>query len=204
MVAPRGNSARGDRRRRQILEAALAVIREEAVADVQLAAIAARAGVRPSHVLYYFGSRDEVLIAAVAHAEQELAADRRERLLAIGDGAERLAAYVVAYLPDDRHDPVWKLWVEGWLRSPSRTQFAVVGREADVGWRSDLEACLEHVAAHGGTLPEPAPAFARRFMYFLDGLAIHVLAGHVTPAGAAAHAAASLRSEVAGLERARR
>jgi AcrR family transcriptional regulator len=68
VVAPRGNSARGDRRRRQILEAALAVIREEAVADVQLAAIAARAGVRPSHVLNYFGSRDEVLIAAVAPA----------------------------------------------------------------------------------------------------------------------------------------
>ena len=103
---------------------------------------------------------------------------------------------MVAYLPDDRHDPVWKLWVEGWLRSPSRTQFAVVGREADLGWRSDLEACLEHVAAHGGTLPEPAPAFARRFMYFLDGLAIHVLADHIAAAEAKRFAMRAVRSEL--------
>ncbi len=127
MPQPRRSSERGDRRRRQIIEAALAEVRAQPVADVQLSAIAARAGLGPSHALYYFGSRDGVLIAAVAHAEAQLATDRRERLRAIGDSAERLAAFVDAYLPKDRHDPVWKLWFEGWLRSASRTEFAEVG-----------------------------------------------------------------------------
>jgi AcrR family transcriptional regulator len=190
-------TARGDQRRRQIVEAALEEIRAQAVADVQLAAIAARAGLGPSHVLYYFGSRDDVLIAAVAHAEQELAAGRRERLRAIAAPDRRLAAYVDAYLPDDRHDPVWKLWFEGWLRSASRAQFAEMGSAADRGWMVDLVDCLEHVTASGGTLPEPARAFARRFLFYLDGLAVHVLAGHVTRDEAAAYANAALRSELA-------
>ena len=196
MPAPRRKSARGDRRRRQIVEAALEEIRSQAVADVQLAAVAARAGLGPSHVLYYFGSRDEVLIAAVAHAEQALAAGRGERLRAIADPAERLAAFVDAYLPDDRHDPVWKLWIEGWLRSPSRGEFAVVGQEADQGWMADLVGCLEHAAAAGGALPDPAPVYARRFIWFLDGLAVHLLADHVAREEAEAHAMSQLRGLV--------
>ncbi len=186
MPAPRRTSDRGDRRRREIAEAALAEIRAQPVADVQLAAIAARAGLRPSHVLYYYGSRDDVLIAAVAHAEQGLRAGRRERLEAIGDPLERLAALVDAYLPDDRHDPIWKLWFEGWLRSASRAEFAEVGVQADQEWHADLVACLEHAGAPGEA--------ARRTLFLLDGLAAHVLADHITVAEAKAHAMAALGS----------
>lgn len=188
MPAPRRSSARGDRRRREILEAALAEIRAQAVADVQLSAIAARTGLRASHLLYYFGSRDEVLIAAVALAEQRLATGRPERLRRIADGTERLAAYVGTYLPDDRHDPIWKLWIEGWLRSPSRAEFTTVGRVADQRWMADLVECLEHAEADGATLPEPAAGYARRLLFVLDGLAIHVLADHIGAEEAVAHA----------------
>jgi AcrR family transcriptional regulator len=187
---------RGDLRRQQIVEAALAEIRTQAVADVQLAAIAERAGMKASHVLYYFGSRDDVLIAAVAHAEDLLATGRSDQLRAIDDPTERLAAFVDAYLPDDRHDPVWKLWIEGWLRSPSRTEFAPVGRKADEGWMADVLECFEHATARGRTLPEPARDYARRFLFLLDGLAVHVLADHISTADAAAAAMAALRSEL--------
>jgi AcrR family transcriptional regulator len=179
MPAPRRNSNRGDRRRRQIIDAALAEIRTQPVADVQLLAIAARAGLGASHALYYFGSRDGVLVAAVAHAEQELAEGRSERLAAIDDPVERIAAFVEAYLPDDRHDPIWKLWFEGWLRSSSRSEFGDVGSEADQMWLRDLVGCLDHL-----TLPEPASSYARRFLFLLDGLAVHVLADHITAAEA--------------------
>jgi AcrR family transcriptional regulator len=187
---------RGDLRRQQIVEAALAEIRTQAVADVQLSAIAERAGMKPSHVLYYFGSRDDVLIAAVAHAENLLATGRGERLREIADPLERLAAFVGAYLPQDRHDPVWKLWIEGWLRSPSRSEFAPVGRKADEGWIADVVECFEHVEASGRTLPEPAPSYARRFLFLLDGLSVHVLAAHVEPDEAVEFAMTALRSEL--------
>ena len=187
---------RGDLRRQQIVEAALAEIRTQAVADVQLSAIAERAGMKPSHVLYYFGSRDDVLIAAVAHAENLLATGRGERLREIVDPLERLAAFVGAYLPQDRHDPVWKLWIEGWLRSPSRSEFAPVGRKADEGWIADIVECFEHAEARGRILPEPAPSYARRFLFLLDGLSVHVLANHIEPDEAVEYAMAALRSEL--------
>ena len=193
----RRSTARGAARRRQILDGALAAIRERAVADVQLTAIADRAGLKPSHVLYYFASRDEVLVAAAAHAEEALSAGRSERLRAIADPTARLREYVAAYLPDDRDDPVWKLWIEGWLRSASREEFGEVGWEAYLGWRSDLVEALGHAAGDGAPPADELTALAQRFIVLLDGLAVHVLAGHVEIAEATEMAMDQLRSQLA-------
>jgi AcrR family transcriptional regulator len=189
-------SVRGDARRKQILDGALAAIREQPLADVQLSAIAQHAGMKPNHVLYYFASRDDVLIAAVAHAEHQLAAGRSERLREIADPQERLAAYVNRYLPEDRHDPVWKLWVEGWLRSASRDEFAEVGWEANLGWRADLVEAVQHALGARAPTTEEITAVARRFNFLLDGIAIHVLAGHLDAADANIVAMSALRSEL--------
>ena len=196
MPAPRRSSARGDSQRQRIVDAALEAIRASPVADVQLAAIAERAGMRPSHILYYFPSRDEVLIAAVAHAEQRLAEGRSERLRAVEDPSARLRAYVRAYLPDDRHDPVWKLWIEGWLRSASREAFRPVGADANLRWRADLIEALEHAAGGRGMSAEATTATARRLNFLLDGLAIHVLSGKVAPEDAEEVAMAAIRAEL--------
>ena len=119
MPAESARVPRGESRRRQIIDGALAAIRASAVADVQLAAIAEHAGMGANHVLYYFGTRDEVLIAAAQQVELTLADGRAASLAAVEDRDERLRAYVRTYLPEDRHDPIWKLWLEGWLRSAS-------------------------------------------------------------------------------------
>ena len=171
-------------------------IREQPLADVQLTSIAARAGMKPNHLLYYFASRDEVLIAAVAHAEHELASGRSERLRAIADPEERLTAYVKAYLPRDRHDPVWKLWIEGWLRSASREGFAEIGWEANLGWRGDLIEAVVHALGSRAPGTDETTAFARRFNFLLDGIAVHVLAGHIECEEAADIAMAAMRSEL--------
>jgi AcrR family transcriptional regulator len=192
-MPPEGRSTRGDARRKQILDGALAAIREQPLADVQLAAIAAHAGLKPNHVLYYFASRDDVLIAAVAHAEQELAAGRSERLRAIADPEARLTAYVRAYLPEDRHDPVWKLWIEGWLRS-SRDGFAEVGWEANLGWRADLVEAIGNALGPRARTTDETSALARRFNFLLDGISMHVLAGHVGADEGAALAMGSMRA----------
>ena len=128
------------------------------VADVQLAAIAEHAGMRANHVLYYFGTRDEVLIAAAQQVELTLADGRAESLAAVADRDDRLRAYVRTYLPEDRHDPIWKLWLEGWLRSASHEGFAKVGDAAYAGWLDDLVETVQHAIDNGGSLSEPAAA----------------------------------------------
>jgi AcrR family transcriptional regulator len=196
MPAPTPSGARADARRQTIIAAALEVVRSHPVADVQLAAIAARAGMRPNHVLYYFGSRDDVLIETVRHAETRLAEVRSKELRAAASPRVRLARYVEQYLPDDRHDPVWKLWLEGWLRSSSHDEFGAVGREMNERWLRDLVDALEAAVAAGASLTEKPLAFARRFNVFLDGLALHVLAGHITTAEAAEMALRMLAVEM--------
>jgi hypothetical protein len=139
-----------------------------------------------------------VLIAAVAYAEQQLAAGRSERLREIDDPEQRLAAYVGAYLPEDRSDPVWKLWIDGWLRSASREDLAQVGWEANMGWRTDLVEAIQYALGPRAPSTDETTAFARRFNFLLDGIAVHVLAGHVRPDEAVDIAMASFRSELLG------
>jgi AcrR family transcriptional regulator len=189
-------SARGDARRKQILEGALAAIRAQPIADVQLASIAEHAGMKPNHILYYFPSRDAVLIAAVAYAEHALAAGRSERLRAIADPEERLRTYIEAYLPEDCHDPVWKLWIEGWVRSASHDEFGEVGWHAGLGWRTDLVEAVQHALRSASPTTEEVTAFARRFNFLLDGIAVHVLAGHLDPHEGAYMAMSALKSEL--------
>jgi AcrR family transcriptional regulator len=193
MPAARRRSPRGDARRRQIVEGTLEAIRAQPVADVPLAAIAAHVGLAPNHILYYFPSRDAVLIAAVEHGENALAAGRTERLRAVADPEQRLAAYVREYLPDDQHDPVWKLWIEGWARSVSRAEFGAVGSEAHERWSADLIEALEHAQAAPA---DGVAAVARRVIILLDGIAIHVLAGHFSPAEGMEIAMGAIRSEL--------
>ena len=142
MVARRPQGERADAMRARIVEAALAAIREQPVANVQLAAIAERAGLRPGHVLYYFASRDAVLVETVRVAEGRLADVRTAALARVSAPLERLDVYVEHYLPDDRHDPVWKLWLAAWLRSPAHADFAALGTAMDARWRADLVAAL--------------------------------------------------------------
>jgi hypothetical protein len=91
---------------------------------------------------YIVVAQDPMKVRARAISETKV-------LRAIDDPLERLAAFVAAYLPDDRHDPVWKLWIEGWLRSPSRTEFVPIGKQADQGWMADAIECVDPDAAAG-------------------------------------------------------
>jgi AcrR family transcriptional regulator len=195
MGASRPHGERADGVRQRVAEAALAVVREHPVADVQLAAIADRAGMRSGHVLYYFASRDDVLIHTVGWAEGRLAESRAAALADVADPLERLDRYVAHYLPDDRHDPVWKLWLEGWLRSASHAEFRTLGDAMDARWRADLVAALADAGA--GPPGEELDALATRLHVLLDGLALHVMADHIPPAEAVAMARAQVRRELA-------
>ncbi|MDL5160400.1 TetR/AcrR family transcriptional regulator [Actinomycetospora termitidis] len=64
-------------RRDEIVEAALAVIRESGLAAFTQPRVARRTGLRQSHLTYYFPTRDELLVA-VAHEAV------RQRLVALG------------------------------------------------------------------------------------------------------------------------
>src|SRR2546422_8347019 len=59
-----------DARRKQILRAAVRVISERGLCDTRISDIAERAGASAALVIYYFGTKDRLLAAALAYSEE--------------------------------------------------------------------------------------------------------------------------------------
>lgn len=62
---PDGRRVKGERRRRLLLDATVALVGRAGPAAVTQRAVAAEAGVAPSAVLYYFPTVDDLLVAAL-------------------------------------------------------------------------------------------------------------------------------------------
>ncbi len=63
-----GGTTGGTDRRAQIIDAALGLVQEGGLAGLTQPRVAARLGVRQSHVTYYFPTRDDLLGAVAEHA----------------------------------------------------------------------------------------------------------------------------------------
>ncbi|MFE0153375.1 TetR/AcrR family transcriptional regulator [Nonomuraea sp. NPDC059007] len=89
-----GRKARGERRRREIIEATLRVIEREGVAGVTHRSVAAEAGAPPSLALYYFATLDDLLVAALTAASGEYARQLRAIIDEGRDGVDGLAQLI--------------------------------------------------------------------------------------------------------------
>lgn len=90
--------------RTRILDAALALLEDGATDEVRMSDIAARAGVSRQAVYLHFGTRAELLIAAVRRVDElERIDERFAASRAVRSGPERLDAFVDAwgsYIPE--------------------------------------------------------------------------------------------------------
>src|SRR5690606_23923359 len=72
MVAKDVDGARRDptdKRRDEMLEAAAALIAERGFGETRIADVARRVGASPALVIYYFGTKDQLLTAALRYSE---------------------------------------------------------------------------------------------------------------------------------------
>src|ERR1700759_2489301 len=87
---------RGERRRAELLEAAVALIGEQGLDAVTHRAVAAAAGVPAASTSYYFRSRDELIDEALRTLAEREIERLRERRALLGSGAADLEATTVA------------------------------------------------------------------------------------------------------------
>ncbi len=96
-----GRRARGKLRRVELLTAALAVIERDGVAGVSHRAVAAEAGVSVASTTYHFATLDDLLVAALTWAAEDLAAELYERVNELGarpaDELARLIEHCLVY-----------------------------------------------------------------------------------------------------------
>ncbi|MFE9775958.1 TetR/AcrR family transcriptional regulator [Streptomyces sp. NPDC005931] len=164
--------------REDVLAAAMAMIAERGLEKLTMAALGREVGMSSGHLVYYFHSKDELLLQTLEWSEGRLGVER-SRLLARPETArERLDAFVGLYVPRGHHDPHWTLWLEVWNRSQNADEAARDRQAAIEGaWHRDLVALLAEGVSRGEFRPVDPDRFAARLRALLDGLSLHVAIG---------------------------
>ncbi|MFF8729651.1 TetR/AcrR family transcriptional regulator [Streptomyces sp. NPDC015171] len=164
--------------REELLVAAMDMIAERGLEKLTMAGLGREVGMSSGHLLYYFRSKDELLLQTLEWSEGRLGAERGRLLTRPGSARERLEAYVDLYVPAGHRDPHWTLWLEVWNRSQNADEEARVRQAAIEGaWHRDLVALVAEGISRGEFRTVDADRFAARLRALLDGFSIHVAIG---------------------------
>ncbi|MBT2410916.1 TetR family transcriptional regulator [Streptomyces sp. ISL-12] len=166
--------------REDVLATAMEMIAARGLEKLTMAALGREVGMSSGHLLYYFRTKDELLLRTLEWSEGRLGAERARLLAASGPARARLDAYVELYLPDGHRDPHWTLWLEVWNRSQNAAADSDArDRQAAIegAWHRDLAALLAEGVSRGEFRAVDPDRFATRLRALLDGFAINVAIG---------------------------
>ena len=163
----------GQRSRDRVLQAAVELITEAGIDRVRVAEIARRAGMSSGQVMYYFTSKEHILLEALAWQDYQDIKRARAALAKITGAWRQLERYIGFYLPTSPADPAWILWIEAWARAPHSRQVSLFLEELYALWLDELAAIVARGVEEGAFVP-PANIddFTLRFASMLDGFAI--------------------------------
>jgi AcrR family transcriptional regulator len=166
---------RGERRR-QILEAALAVFSEKGFNAANVSDVAARAGVSQGTIYWYFESKEELLtqalrsffddfgqgtVGAVAQCPTAV-----EKLRALGRATVDFAAEAAG---------LFTLFLEYWASSPRRAEAGRLWTGVLVEYKDLVVGIIEEGVGNGEFKPVDAESVVWAMMAAYDGLAAYVM-----------------------------
>ena len=127
-----------DVRRDQMLAAAAVLIAERGFADTRIADVAARVGSSPALVIYYFGTRESLLIEALRWSEAAFYSATEEMLRSTTKIRERLQILVEWTLVADKQASLtgdWGLWFDLWAQAFRHPEVKKDRADLDAQWR---------------------------------------------------------------------
>ncbi|MEY9843370.1 AcrR family transcriptional regulator [Streptacidiphilus sp. BW17] len=168
------------RPREEVFAAAMTSIAAQGLAGLTMAGLGKELGMSGGHLLYYFGSKDQLLLETLRWSEAQLG-ERRVAVLAVlaedGNAAERLRDFCALYLPTGPGDPRWTLWIEVWGRSQASEEIRSGQAEIEAAWRADLVALLRAGVDAGEFRAVEPDRFAVLLSALLDGFGTSVVVG---------------------------
>jgi AcrR family transcriptional regulator len=163
----------GQRSRDRIFQAAVDLITEAGIDQVRVAEIARRANMSSGQVMYYFTTKEHILLETLAWLDGQDMERARAGLRKVTGAWQQLERYIGYYLPAPATDSSWILWMEVWARAPHNRRVSRLLEELLLPWRDELAAIVAHGVQEGVFTPPAAmDDFTLRFTALLDGLAI--------------------------------
>jgi AcrR family transcriptional regulator len=162
----------GHVRRPAILKAAAEVIAERGVIGTRIADIAERADTSAPGVLYWFATKDELLTAALAFADDRFYEELSDDLSQRGDARARLARIVEMWPAEGDTETV--LWMELWVRALRDPEVAAARERLDRRWRAAIVDVVRDGQAAGEFHPVDPEGFALTLSALMDGFAIQL------------------------------
>jgi len=160
-------------RKPQILAAAAEVIGERGLAATRIADVAERAGTSPPAVLYWFGSKDDLLTDALTFDEDRFYGAVTERFEGLERPRDRLRVLIEACAAE--YD--CRLWMELWGRALQDHGAAVARQRLDDRWRDQIAEVVragQHLGEFAGPEGDDVAAIIASL---LDGLAVQATLG---------------------------
>ena len=185
------------RRVEDILRAACRVVVRDGASHLRIGTVAREAGVSRTLVHYYFTTRQELLRAAFAFAEDERAGALEEELAGLETGAARAArALLRAIEPALEETPA--LWNEVWSGLRYDAELRPLVQERYRAWAERIVGLLEEGRADGSVPPGVECREAGwRLAATADGLDSILYLGLLERDAAAALLQSAMRAELA-------
>ena len=171
-------------RRQEILDAAARVITDRGLAETRIQDIAEACAVSPGLILYYFESKDRLLVEALTYANDQfylrLSRELRKTPSAKLQLDRLIELSVPGLLPEFGFLDEWALWVEIWVRALRDPEMAKEHEVLNRRWRRSIADIIRH-GRETGEFPADgldADELGTRIGALIDGLAIQVLMDH--------------------------
>ena len=170
-------------RRDALIKAAITEIGQAGALDVTVGRIAARAGMSSALAHHYFGSKEQMFLAAMRHVLSVYGAEIRGALVAADSPRARLRAVVaVSFTGSNFRREVVAAWLNFYVMAQRQPDAARLLRIYQARLRSNLRHALRPLV--GAQAAEMAEGIAA----MIDGVYIHEALGAGEPDGARAQA----------------
>jgi AcrR family transcriptional regulator len=178
MAEPAPATENNEARRTEMLRAAAELICERGFGETRIADVAKRAGVSSALVIYYFGTRDRLLVDALRHSEESFYEAAEKMLAEVTSLRERLSLLIkwTCVPQTDTEIPgAWGLWFDLWAQAFRHDEVKAGRVELDARWRRMIVDAVKSAEASDELDVEvDARLFALEFSALLDGLSIQV------------------------------
>jgi AcrR family transcriptional regulator len=173
MADPAPATEQNEARRIEMLRAAAELICERGFGDTRIADVAKRAGVSSALVIYYFGTRDRLLVDALRYSEESFYEAAEQMLAEVPSLRERLSLLIQwTCVPEGAGEipGAWGLWFDLWAQAFRHDEIKAGRAELDARWRTMIIDALDS----SDLSARDKRMFALEFSALLDGLSIQV------------------------------